>query len=311
MKRLEQLPEITNKALGGLTAGPEMKARILAQAAGERRPRTAARRPLMAALACALVLVIGLTIGIPAMTRPSVVDGRLISAQSLGSESTGSERARLDLNGGDISISAGNGTPVYRSIWGESGKDSFPMLAVNGRTYRLLTSPDAADDRLLGGSAGKVSEFTKEPALSGSDGIISNVVSSGTQVYEISGMGGTLVAASVDGSLRVFQRVSFNNSALIGKEKLSDTLQISGRVTAMELSGVGVVTDSSVCESLVKTLLKNASFESSGSITGTQSLLIALDNGLTLQMAVKKDKLAACGVWSCPEFIEAFEKAAK
>lgn len=311
MKRLEQLPEITNKALGGLSAGPEMKARILAEAAGERRPRVSYRRPLMAALACALVLAIGLTMGLPALTRPAANDGRLISAQSLGSESAGNERALLDLNGGDISISAGKGTPAYRSIWSETKKDSFPMLCVNGRTYRLLTSPGAADDRLLGTSLGKVTEYTTEPALSGTDGIVSNVVSSGTKVYEISGMGGTLVAANVDGSTRVFQRVSFNNRALTGKEKLSDTLQISGHVTAMELSGVGVVTDPSVCESLVKTLLKNASFESSGSITGSQSLLIALDNGLTIQMAVKKDKLAACGVWSCPEFIEAFEKAAK
>jgi len=26
-------------------------------------------------------------------------------------------------------------------------------------------------------------------------------------------------------------------------------------------------------------------------------------------MAVKSDSLAACGVWSCPEFFEAFEDA--
>ena len=33
------------------------------------------------------------------------------------------------------------------------------------------------------------------------------------------------------------------------------------------------------------------------------------DNGLTVQMAVKDDKLSACGTWSCPEFIDAFTDA--
>ena len=43
--------------------------------------------------------------------------------------------------------------------------------------------------------------------------------------------------------------------------------------------------------------------------SGRQSLLIELDNGLTVQMSVRDENLSACGTWSCPEFFEAFEEA--
>ena len=310
MKRLEMLPEITDKALGGLNADDNMKERILAHAAAGTSP--ARRRPWAAALACALALVVGLSVGIPSLThRTGINTAPLIESQPLGTGEVGNERALLDLRSGDVTISASNGTPKYRSIWSENKNGSFPLLGVNGRYYRLLTSPAAMDERLLGRSLGTVSEFTKEPALSSTNGLISNILPSGAEVFGVSGMENTLVAAVIDGSYRVFQRVSFNGDALLGKEKLSDTLEISGHVIAMELSDVGIVTDKNTCDSLIKTLMKKASYESSGSINGNQSLLIALDNGLTLQLTVKKDKLAGCGVWSCPEFIEAFEAAAE
>ena len=113
----------------------------------------------------------------------------------------------------------------------------------------------------------------------------------------------------MNGVYRVFQRVSFNGSALTGRETLSDTLEIAGHIAAMELSGVGAITDSETCETLFSTLTENASYESSGTVSAKQSLLIQLDSGLTLQLAVKNDKLSACGTWSCPEFLEAFEAA--
>lgn len=313
MNRLNQLPEIANKALGGVNAGPEMKQRILAAASQQRRPR-AARRPMLAAAACTLVLVLALSIGVPSLTRTGApIDtnvGPLITTQAAGSGDVHNERALLDLNPGAVTITKSSGVPKYRSIW-EEGKNAFPLIGVNGRYYRMLTSPSAVDASLLGSSVGTVNEFTTDPALSGTDSIVSNKLPSGTQVYPVSSMGGTLVAAELDGAMRLFQRVSFNGSALRGSEKLADTLQISGHVIAMELSDVGTITDSSMCSGLISTLMKNASYESSGSVTATQSLLIALDNGLTLQLGVKNDKLAGCGVWSCPEFIEAFEAAVK
>ena len=106
---------------------------------------------------------------------------------------------------------------------------------------------------------------------------------------------------------RIDEDPGFNGNALRGAERLADTLALTGRVIAMELSGVGTVTDPAACESLLSTLLSNASYESSGSISSKKALLIELDNGLVLQLAVKGDNLAACGVWSCPEFFEAFD----
>ena len=81
------------------------------------------------------------------------------------------------------------------------------------------------------------------------------------------------------------------------------------RIPSLELSDVGVITDSTTAEDLIATLLSNAVFESSGTVSGSQSLLIELNNGFTVQMAVKDDKLGACGTWSCPEFFEAFSTA--
>ena len=72
---------------------------------------------------------------------------------------------------------------------------------------------------------------------------------------------------------------------------------------------MSAITDSETCETLFSTLTENASYESSGTVSAKQSLLIQLDSGLTLQLAVKNDKLSACGTWSCPEFLEAFEAA--
>ena len=41
----------------------------------------------------------------------------------------------------------------------------------------------------------------------------------------------------------------------------------------------------------------------------SRSLLIQLDSGIVLQMAVNGERLIACGTWACPEFFEAFQEA--
>ena len=121
-----------------------------------------------------------------------------------------------------------------------------------------------------------------------------------------------MVAATVDGQLRVFQRVSFANNAILGRESLADTLGISGKVIGMELTDVGTISDASTAASLADILLGSASFaNASGSQSSSRSLLIQLDNGLFVQMFVKNNTLSACGSWSCPEFFEAFEAAAQ
>lgn len=305
MKRLEQLPEITEKALGGLTAGQNLKLRI-EKAAAAPMPQRRTVGAWVPALCCALVLAIALGVGIPALTQQG--DEPLIASQPAGAPTAGTERSLLDLDN-NVTIRQRDTVPDYRSIWAASNGGSFPLIGIEGKYYRMLTSPASVSSSLLGECLGTIAEFTTEPSLSGTDVILSNIASQNGEVYAISGMGNTLVAAQVDGSYRLFQRVSFNGSALRGNEALADTLQIAGHITGMELSDVGTITDAATCETLFATLTSSASYESSGSVNGKQSLLISLDNGLIVQLSVKNDKLSACGTWSCPEFFEAFANA--
>lgn len=305
MKRLEQLPEITEKALGGLTAGQNLKLRI-EKAAADPMPQRRTVGAWVPALCCALVLAIALGVGIPTLTQ--LGDELLIASQPAGAPTAGTERSLLDLDN-NVTIRQRDTVPDYRSIWAASNGGSFPLIGIEGKYYRMLTSPASVSSNLLGECLGVIAEFTTEPSLSGTDVILSNIASQNGEVYAISGMGNTLVAAQVDGSYRLFQRVSFNGSALRGNEALADTLQIAGHITGMELSDVGTITDAATCETLFATLTSSASYESSGSVNGKQSLLISLDNGLIVQLSVKNDKLSACGTWSCPEFFEAFANA--
>lgn len=309
MKRLEQLPEIANESLGGLTAGQHLKLRI-EKAAANPAPKTDHRRAAawIPAVCCALVVAIALGFGISALRRPAVDPG-LITTQAAGKSGAGIERGLLDLGNGDVTVRQSGEVPSYRSLWAKGDNGNFPLIGLNGKYYRMMTSPASVNSSALGSSLGTIAEFTTEPALSGTDVILSNTVTLGSDIYEISGMGSTMVAAQVDGVYRVFQRVGFNGGALRGSEGLADTLQIAGHITAMELSNVGVITNSAVCEELFDTLVSNASYDSSGSVSAKQSLLITLDNDLTVQLAIKNDKLSACGSWSCPEFFEAFEAA--
>lgn len=303
---LHNLPQDANKAMGGLTATPFLKARI-DRAAAEQKPEKdhLSLRRWAPALCCAAVLLV-LTLAI--LPFGANQPGVIITTDTLGPTEPPANTITGDLNRGDVFISASSSKPGYRSIWSDVQNGSFPLIGMNGKYYRMLTSPYSVDSDLLGSSVATVAEYTTEPSLSGTDVILSNVIKSGTAIYSVRGISSdTLLAAEVSGRIRLFQRVSFNGNALRGREKLSNTLDLSGRVIAMELSGVGTVTDPAICENLLKILLGSATYESSGSISSKQSLLIELDNGLVLQLAVKGDNLAACGVWSCPEFFEAFD----
>ena len=304
---LQELPQTADHAMGGLEATPFLKARIDRAVNEQKQGKVRFALPKWAPAVCcaAVVLVLALTVLPLGQEQP----GTLISSNTMGNPTEApASLLTADLNRGDVFISANSSKPGYRSIWSDVQDGSFPLIGVNGKYYRMLTNPAALDSELLGSQVATVSEFTTEPSLSGTDAVLSNAADSGAKVYAIQGVSSdTLVAAKVNGRMRLFQRVSFNGNALRGKEKLSDTLAVSGQVIGMELSGVGTVTDPAACESLLATLFGNATYESSGSITSKQALLIEMSNGLVLQMAVKGDNLAACGVWSCPEFFEAFD----
>ena len=305
---LRELPQAADKALSGLEATPFLKARIDRAINEEKQGKVRFAIPKWAPALCCAAIVLVLALAVFPMSSDQ--HSGIINSAALGDPTpVPANVMTADLNSGSVFISAGSAKPGYRSIWSDVKDGSFPMIGLNGKFYRMLTSPNTVDSELLGAQVATISEFTTEPSLSGTDVVLSNAASSGSAVYAIQGVNeNTLVAAKVNGRMRLFQRVSFNGNALRGAEKLADTLALSGRVVAMELSGVGTVTDPAACESLLATLLSCASYESSGSISSKKALLIEMDNGLVLQLSVKGDNLAACGVWSCPEFFEAFDQ---
>lgn len=310
--QLRNLPDTVNQSLAGLTAGTELNNRIQMAVRDSRASRQKKSFPVRrfvsvaGVCAAAVALFVGLS---PLLSSPA--NAPLIQSSPLGDKPTATERTlRADLTGSDVSIGQKQSVPSYRNLWSSSSDGStFPLIGVNGSYYRMMTSPRSVSSSLLGASLGTIAEYMTEPSLSGTNVMLSNKAAVGTEVYGISGMSSTFVAAEVDGQMRLFQRVSFNGNALKGSETLADVMQLSGHVASIELSGVGTITDTSVCADLISLLLNDATYESSGSLSAKQSLLIELDNGLVYQFTVKNDKIASCGTWSCPEFFEAFEAA--
>ncbi|MBR4334668.1 MAG: hypothetical protein IKP72_18500 [Clostridia bacterium] len=305
-ERLHTLPDIAENS--GLNADEQLKRKILRAAREKETPRRAFA-PRLAAALCALAVLIGAgAFALPALrgNGPVATQTPLIESHPAGSLSVG-EKTALDVPAGSITIRSSR-NPSYRSIWAPMSGGNFPLIGVNGRYYRMLTNPTSVSGSLLGQSLGTVDTFTSEPALAGRNGVCSNVAAQGETVYAVSGMNGAMAAANVNGQMRVFQRVSFGDNALVGGESLADTLKASNPV-ALELSGVGTVNDASAAQRLVSILVSNASFLRAGGSETNQSLLIQLSNGIVLQMAVNGERLIACGTWACPEFFEAFQEA--
>ena len=305
MKRLENLPEIAQRQLGGLEATPTLLGKIKLEAAEKQSPVKSAQvlRPVLA-VCCALVLCVGAVTALrtgkdAVIPQPSP---NMLTNRSAGSESVPTEAPRVigDVPAGSITMSAG----IRRSsgtLFAEFGSASFPLITLNGATYRLLVSPSAISSSLLGEELGSVTEFNIEPAL-GSGGVVSNVVSRGEKVYAVSGMNGALVAANVNGALRVFQRVSYAGTAVIGQETLRDTLCDPSEVEWIAVDGLGRA-EGETAQELMNTLLELADYQSTAQ-TGSGSMQIGLKNGIVLQLMTGEDTVSACGTWSCPDFFE-------
>ncbi len=306
-ERLKELPEIAG-SLEMLDPTPALKNKIKI-AVRDRQSASRRLRRLAPALSLALIVVIAGVIALPRLTaRPGAPSPVIDTVAAGGGARSGDhEISLLDVPQGSITIRK-SGNPSYRSIWASGSGASFPVIGVSGRYYRMLTNPTSLGSDLLGGSLGAVTDYTSEPALAGTQGIVSNVVSQNETVYAVSGMSGAAVAAKVNGVYRLFQRVSFGDRALIGGESLADTLRASN-VVALEISGVGTVNDAAVAKRLYDTLVGSAEYLRAGGSETGQSLLIQLNNGLTVQMAVNGERVIACGTWACPDFFEAFAEA--
>jgi hypothetical protein len=317
MNRLNDLKQIAERGLGGLTADTKLQTRIrLAATHPQASPWRTLLRPVpvftfIAALCLSTVLLAQPALS-PTRESGSQTARTLLNSRAAGStaepSATADELSGMSTNSISVGGAAEN-TSNYRNLFASERSGNYPLIMADNAVYRLLISPTAMDASLLGASLGEITEYTLEPALS-DGGIISNVVPAGETVYAVRDMQGAMVAAYVSGRLRVFQRVSFTGAAVLGSETLQDTLCGSAKAMAMELTGAGIVTDPENAQKLLNALLSDAEYENASfGADDTRSLLIALDNGLIVQLMVGADTVSACGTWSCPDFFTEYADA--
>ena len=318
MKDMERLPEITREMLGGLHADEALRQRILHRAntrTAFARGRFTPQRVLPMAVAVVL-LAVGVFALRGTLFSKSDVEGGSIARMDTYAAGEIAETplpllARADVPEDSVSITTARSASPYKSLFAAGQNGNFPLVGYNGKAYRMLTTPSSLQGSALGDSLGTVAVYTEEPSLA--DGgqwrsILSNAAAEGAQVYKISGLSAdTAIAAEVDGRIRVFQRYSYADYGASGS--LEDVLGVRGKISSLDLSGVGEITDGTTANRLIALLLDNASRNGSGARSGSQALNIRLNSGITLQLSVSDSQFSACGVWSCSDFLDAYEAA--
>ena len=320
LKSLDQLGPIANEMLGGLHADERMRLAIRraaeANAAPARRPL---RRLVPAACCAALALMcVGVTAARLGGNAPEANPSVMLAAEPTvmaidtiaagdGSDAAAAGTLVADLGGNAMVRRAeADGESLFAA-----GEGDIPLVTVNGAVYQMLATPKDVGGALLGGQVGTVQHHDAQPSLAASDALsagLSNVAAEGTAIYAISGLAETTaVAAEVDGSMRVLQRVSYAGRGP-GGLGLEDTFSVRGQVKRLELSGVGTLTGDAA-NAAIDVLLDHAVLKSADATARRQTLTVTLDSGLRLQLGVSGDTLCGCGGWSCPEFFEAFEAA--
>ena len=319
--KLDELRPIANEMLGGLHAGEEMRHRVLRAAREERAAkRNMVKRAVpavcMAALALVCVGAAGVRLNKPdaaavtmsprsAPESENVVE---ISAIAAGDMQPAAEVEMVAALGSGARVGAQ--AESAESLFASAGGD-IAMVTVDGRVYRMLKTPKAVAGGMLAGEVGKVSVRSASPSTASADDMkagLSNVAGEGAAVYAVKGLDdATAVAAEVDGSMRVFQRVSYAGKGPAGAG-FEDTFSVRGSVKEMTLSGVGTLSGDTA-NVVMNVLLDSAVLKSADATARKQTLTVTLNNGLKLQLGVSGDTVCGCGGWSCPEFFEAFEAA--
>ncbi|MGN0773063.1 MAG: hypothetical protein ACI4MP_04655 [Candidatus Ventricola sp.] len=319
LKSLDQLGPIAHEMLGGLHADERMRLAIL-RAAAERG--AGKKRPMMRfvpAVCCAALalMCVGVTAARVGRNDPAANSAVLTAEPAvMAIDSIAAGDGGAAMSGGTLVADLGAGAMVRKAeAGGESlfaaGEGDIPLVTLNGAVYQMLSTPEDVGSALLGGQVGSVQRYDGQPSLAAADALnagLSNVAGEGTPIYAIRGLAETTaVAAEVDGSMRVFQRVSYAGRGP-GGLGLEDTFSVRGQVKRLELSGVGTLTGDAA-NAAIDVLLDHAVLKSADATARRQTLTVTLESGLRLQLGVSGDTLCGCGGWSCPEFFEAFEAA--
>lgn len=322
--KLDQLRPIANEMLGGLHADEAMRHRIRRAAMEGAVPgkhtirRNTMKRAVpavcLAALALACVGVAGVRLNRPAedavlLKAAKAPDAAVVEIATIaaGDSPTVASELMADIGG---SARIGAQAAQEESLFASADGD-IAMIAVEGRVYRMLKTPKDIAAGMLSGEVGSVALHDTMPSMASPKEMqagLSNVAAEGAAVYGVNGLdASTAVAAEVDGSMRVFQRVSYAGRGPSGAS-LEETFSVRGKVKEMTLSGVGTL-EGGKANDVIAVLLDEAVLKSADATARSQTLTVTLDSGLKLQLGVSGDTLCGCGGWSCPEFFEAFEAA--
>ena len=322
MNKLDELRPIANEMLGGLHADEAMRYRVIRAAKEGAAPRRntmkrAVPAVCMAALALVCVGAAGLRLNpkeqeapvmltaARSMDAPAVVE---ISTIAAGTDLSAMEVEEMAALGGKARVGAQ--AARAESLFAE-GDGEIPMIAAEGCIYRLLKTPKDIGDSMISGKVSSVVLYDEMPSMASPKEMqagLSNVAEVGAAIYAVKGIApSTVVAAEVNGSMRVFQRVSFAGRGPAG-ESLEETFSVRGSVKEMTLSGVGTLSGDTA-NAVMNVLLDSAVLKSADATARKQTLTVTLDSGLKLQLGVSGDTVCGCGGWSCPEFFEAFEAA--
>ena len=310
MEKLNHLASITDEMLAGLQTDETMRLRIVRAAREQAKPRRRNMKRYAPAFAFAAAAIV--CVGVASVRLGEINPG--VTPMTIGEIAAGEA-----VQGGTMMLAdLGDGASVRmaRSIGGgslfaESGAE-IPVVTVKGNVYRMLSTPQDIGRSMLQ-EMGSIQITTEQPSLASdadAEKGLSNVAQENAAIYSVKGVStSTAIAAEVNGSVRLFQRVSYAGRGPAG-DSLRDTFSVSGKIKTVELDGVGTL-EGGAADDVIDVLLSCATLKSADAGSARQYLTVTLDNGLRLQLGVSGDTLSGCGSWSCPEFFEAFEQAMK
>lgn len=325
-KSLDHLGPIADEMLGGLHADERMRLAIKRAAMEGAAPKRKNQMRLVPALCCAALALVcvgaaGLRLNKPDetavafVTRAAQESAQPVAISAIAAGNGAAYDGAAFSGEAVMMADLGDGARMRMAVPEESlfaaGSGDMPLIAVGGNVYRMLETPKDIETPLLDDSIGDVSLLSEQPSLASGKELeagLSNIAAKGTVIYGVKGLSSsTAVAAEVDGSMRVFQRVSYAGKGPAGGS-LENTFSVRGKVRKAELSGVGTITGEKANE-VIAVLLDEAVLASADASASGQYLTVTLENGLRLQLGVSGDMLCGCGGWSCPAFFEAFEAA--
>lgn len=322
VKNPEELKQVTDAVLNGLTATNDLKAKIVYAAAQQKtKPVKESGSSLLRfvpVICCCLAVVVCLSALIPQMRNattettilPAITD---MPAGNIHTENGGTPRTGTLISSEGRGVSSGRGVAGIFSDKVPNQEDnqeeaaSEPkVIVLDGRFYRLLDGLFDSDRLGISSTIATISlcdsYLNLSDAKSGS-----TFLKEGTEIHSLDGMNGAFVAAEYGEGVCVFQRISLEQHGLLNDEKIQDILPNLSHAVSLELAGKGTITNPDDIRNLMALLCDNATAESNNPLNTGEYMILHLDNGLMYQFTLNQQRISFCGTWLCPEFMELLE----